>query len=64
MTPTPDDRHWPRVRQTQILTAVQAVYTTRAFSGHWLVFYTLPALFFLFVPADARPATESPEAAV
>jgi hypothetical protein len=34
---------------------LQAVYTARAFSGHWLIFYGLPALFFLYVPANARP---------
>ena len=27
-----------------------------AFSGHWLIFYAMPAIFFTFVPADARPA--------
>ena len=30
--------------------------TVRAFSGHWLLFYALPTVFFLFVPADARPS--------
>ena len=30
-------------------------YVVRAFSGHWLIFYTLPMLFFLFVPSSARP---------
>jgi ABC-type branched-subunit amino acid transport system permease subunit len=42
----------------------QAGYVMRAFSGHWLVFYGLPTLFFLFVPAAARPASPTPEAAV
>ncbi len=55
--------HLPPKGSGTPLTAAQAVYTTRAFSGHWLVFYTLPTLFFLFVPADARPAAQSPEAA-
>ena len=32
-----------------------AVYTMRAFSGHWLVFYLVCALFFLYVPSDADP---------
>lgn len=32
------------------------VDSARAFSGHWLIFYLLPALFFSFVPADARPS--------
>jgi hypothetical protein len=31
------------------------VHTLRAFSGHWLIFYALPTLFFLYVPAEARP---------
>ena len=38
------------------LTAAESAYTVRAFSGHWLVFYALPALYFSFVPRDARPA--------
>lgn len=33
--------------------ALSPVMTARAFSGHWLVFYLLPALYFGFVPADA-----------
>lgn len=32
-----------------------AIYTIRAFSGHWLIFYFLPAIFFLFVPPSADP---------
>ena len=36
-----------------------ALYTTRAFSGHWLIFYAIPTLFFSYVPADARPAEVS-----
>jgi hypothetical protein len=31
------------------------VYTIRAFSGFWLLFYAAPALFFLFVPSSAAP---------
>jgi hypothetical protein len=38
------------------------VYTLRAFSGHWMLFYALPAAFFLFVPAGARPEPEAGEA--
>ena len=56
--------HLPPKGATGPLTAAQALYTVRAFSGHWLVFYALPTLFFLFVPADARPPAESTEAAV
>ena len=40
----------------------EAIYTVRAFSGHWLIFYALPSLFFTFVPADARPATAAQDA--
>lgn len=36
----------------------QAVYTARALSGHWLIFYGLPALFFLYVPSGARPTSD------
>jgi hypothetical protein len=32
------------------------VFLTRAFSGHWLVFYLLPTLFFMYVPSDVPPA--------
>lgn len=37
------------------------VFLARAFSGHWLVFYLLPTLFFMYVPRDAAaaPATSS-----
>jgi len=56
--------HLPSKGSTLSLTTAQAMYTTRAFSGHWLAFYALPTLFFLFVPADARPAEESIGAAV
>jgi hypothetical protein len=31
-----------------------ALYTIRAFSGHWVLFFALPAVFFLFVPAGPR----------
>ena len=56
--------HLPPKGATGPLTAAQALYTVRAFSGHWLMFYSLPTLFFLFVPADARPHAESREAAL
>jgi hypothetical protein len=45
------------------LTSAQAMYTARAFSGHWLIFYTLPMLFFAFVPAGAQPAADGPDSA-
>ena len=44
--------------------STEALYTVRAFSGHWLIFYALPTLFFAFVPADARPASLPQDAAV
>jgi hypothetical protein len=37
-----------------------AVYDARLFSGHWLVFYAVPTLFFLFLgDVDPRKAEES-----
>jgi hypothetical protein len=36
------------------LTPEVRLYETRAFSGHWLFFYGIPALFFLYVPRGAR----------
>ena len=33
-------------------------YTARAFSGHWLIFYLLPALHFLYKPAQTRNSIE------
>ncbi len=38
---------------TRILSDAQ---TARAFSGHWMLFYAMPAVFFSFVPSDARPS--------
>jgi hypothetical protein len=35
----------------------------RAFSGHWMLFYGLPAVFFSFVPADAQPSRAPDRAA-
>jgi len=37
------------------LTATEARYMVRAFSGHWLLFFSIPTIFFGFVPRDARP---------
>jgi hypothetical protein len=45
------------------LTDAQAMYTARAFSGHWLIFYTIPTLFFAFVPSDARPPDDDADSA-
>jgi hypothetical protein len=35
------------------------VFLARAFSGHWLVFYLLPALFFIYVPGEGPPAAKT-----
>ena len=37
------------------LTPSTALYTVRAFSGHWLFFYAIPTLYLGFVPSDAYP---------
>jgi hypothetical protein len=49
-----------------ILTPSEALYTARAFSGHWLFFYTIPTLYLGFVPSDAYPSARgvAPKAAV
>jgi hypothetical protein len=36
-------------------TGLQRRYFVRAFSGHWLFFYSIPTIFFGFVPKDALP---------
>jgi hypothetical protein len=43
--------------------ADMALYTTRAFSGHWLIFYAVPTLFFTYVPPDVRPVENVDDAA-
>lgn len=51
--------HLPATGSETLATDAQtAVYAARAFSGHWLIFYALPTLFFAFVPADARPPAD------
>ena len=55
--------HLPAGGTETQLTDAQAMYTARAFSGHWLIFYTLPTLFFAFVPTDARPTADNPDSA-
>jgi hypothetical protein len=32
----------------------QKVYVTRGFSGHWMLFYLVPAIYFLAIPAVRR----------
>ncbi|MDB4906273.1 MAG: hypothetical protein JWO05_1057 [Gemmatimonadetes bacterium] len=39
-------------------TTLDPASTVRAFSGHWLIFYALPTLFFLYVPAKARASDQ------
>ena len=48
--------HLPSGGGPAVESPADAIYTVRAFSGHWLIFYALPTLFFTFVPPDARPA--------
>lgn len=48
----------------QAIDPEQARYLVRAFSGHWLVFYAVPTLYFLFVPPGAKPADEEGQASV
>lgn len=42
--------HLPSQGASAVLTEGQTMYTARMFSGHWLVFYTMPLLFFTYVP--------------
>jgi hypothetical protein len=35
-----------------------ALYTVRAFSGHWLLFYGIPTLYLGFVPPNAYPKSQ------
>jgi hypothetical protein len=55
--------HLPPRGTTAVLTDAQAMYMARMFSGHWLVFYALPLLFFTYEPEDGAPSTASPHAA-
>lgn len=48
----------------QPMDAEQARYLVRAFSGHWLIFYAGPTLYFLFVPPGAKPAEEAGRAPI
>lgn len=50
--------HLPSRGVPAVPSAAEAIYTVRAFSGHWLIFYAIPTLFFTFVPPEARPATQ------
>jgi hypothetical protein len=55
--------HLPPRGTTAVLTDAQAMYMARMFSGHWLVFYALPLLFFTYVPQDSAPTNASPDPA-
>ncbi|WP_437838667.1 hypothetical protein [Sorangium sp. So ce1153] len=48
---------FPRAAIAAPPTHEQNVYQIRGFSGHWLLFYALPTLFFVYVP----PAPRRPE---
>ena len=39
---------------TRTMDPEQARYLVRAFSGHWLMFYAIPTLYFLYVPSAPR----------
>ena len=56
--------HMPTKGSRTPLTDAHMVYMVRAFSGHWLIFYTLPALFFAFVPWNARPPVDPTDSAL
>ena len=47
--------HLPPKGSHAAMTPSDALYTVRAFSGHWLIFYALPTTFFAYVPANTRP---------
>ena len=42
----------------------QARYLVRAFSGHWLLFYAVPTLYYLCIPPSATPANADQGAVV
>lgn len=53
--------HLPSRAATAVLTDAQTRYLARMFSGHWMVFYSLPLLFFTYVPqhgASDNPRSE------
>lgn len=56
--------HLPAKGSGTSITDAHMVYMVRAFSGHWLLFYTLPTLFFAFVPWGAKPPVEPTDPAV
>ena len=55
--------HMPTKGSGTAFTDAHMVYMVRAFSGHWLLFYALPTLFFAFVPWSAKPPAEPMETA-
>jgi len=46
-----------------VLTEVQTMYSARMFSGHWMVFYALPLLFFTYVPQNSASDNPRPDGA-
>ena len=55
--------HLPLRGTGAVLTDGQAIYMARMFSGHWLVFYATPLLFFTYVPRDSTHGNAAPDAA-
>ena len=55
--------HLPARGTGTVLNDAQAMYMARLLSGHWLVFYALPLLFFTYAPRDAAPTNAPPVAA-
>ena len=51
--------HLPLRGTSAVQTHDQSVYMARMFSGHWLVFYALPLLFFTYVPQDSAAGIAS-----
>lgn len=54
--------HLPPHGTWAVLTESQAMYMARMFSGHWMVFYGVPAIFFTYVPTESAPFNVSPHA--
>jgi hypothetical protein len=55
--------HLPSHASTALLTQVQTMYLARMFSGHWMVFYALPLLFFTYVPLSGASDNPRPDGA-
>jgi hypothetical protein len=55
--------HLPSRAATAELAEVQTMYMARMFSGHWMVFYALPLLFFTYVPQNSASDNPRPDGA-